>query len=61
MATAYECMSLEQMTARLLHFHPSADTALVERAYAFAEQKHGGQRRLSGEPYSTTRWRTARA
>ncbi|MBQ7455027.1 MAG: bifunctional (p)ppGpp synthetase/guanosine-3',5'-bis(diphosphate) 3'-pyrophosphohydrolase [Clostridia bacterium] len=44
-------MSLEQMTARLLHFHPSADTALVERAYAFAEEKHGGQRRLSGEPY----------
>ena len=51
MATAYECMSLEQMTARLLSYHPNADVGLVERAYAFAEEKHAGQRRLSGEPY----------
>ncbi len=51
MATAYECMSLEQMTTRLLHYHPHADVGLVERAFAFAEEKHAGQLRASGEPY----------
>ena len=51
MATAYECMTLEQMIARMKHYHPNADASLVERAYAFAERVHGGQRRLSGEPY----------
>ena len=51
MATAYECMSLEQMKARLLHYHPNADLKLVEHAYEFAEKMHGGQTRLSGEPY----------
>ncbi len=51
MSTAYECMSLEQMVARMRHFHPNADAALIEKAYAFAEKVHGGQRRLSGEPY----------
>jgi len=51
MSTAYECMSLEQMVSRMHHFHPTGDAALIEKAYAFAEKVHGGQRRLSGEPY----------
>lgn len=51
MATAYECMTLEQMIERMRHYHPNADASLVERAYAYAERVHGGQRRLSGEPY----------
>ena len=51
MATAYECMSLEQMINRMLHYHPGADPKLIERAYAFAEEKHSGQTRASGEPY----------
>lgn len=51
MATAYTCMTLEQMIARMQHFHPGADAELVSRAYVFAEEKHGGQTRLSGEPY----------
>jgi GTP pyrophosphokinase len=33
--------------------HPKADTALIERAYATAEQAHSGQLRKSGEPYIT--------
>jgi guanosine-3',5'-bis(diphosphate) 3'-pyrophosphohydrolase len=33
--------------------HPKADTALLERAYATAEQAHRGQKRKSGEPYIT--------
>ena len=27
------------------------DFAMIDRAYALAEQAHGGQRRRSGEPY----------
>jgi guanosine-3',5'-bis(diphosphate) 3'-pyrophosphohydrolase len=33
--------------------HPKADTALLERAYATAEEAHRGQKRKSGEPYIT--------
>jgi len=33
--------------------HPKADFALIERAYATAEQAHRGQNRKSGEPYIT--------
>ena len=28
-----------------------ADLDLIARAYAYAEKKHSGQKRLSGEPY----------
>lgn len=51
MGTIYVCMELPQMLERLKHYHPNADTDLVARAYAFAEEKHAGQTRLSGEPY----------
>ncbi len=51
MGTIYVCMELPQMLERLTHYHPNADTDLVSRAYAFAEEKHAGQTRLSGEPY----------
>ncbi|WP_345750191.1 RelA/SpoT family protein [Microbacterium rhizophilus] len=33
--------------------HPRGDLAIVERAYAVAEEKHRGQKRQSGEPYIT--------
>ncbi|MEW6582929.1 MAG: bifunctional (p)ppGpp synthetase/guanosine-3',5'-bis(diphosphate) 3'-pyrophosphohydrolase [Actinomycetota bacterium] len=33
--------------------HPDADIDLVRRAYAFAEERHRGQARQSGEPYIT--------
>ena len=51
MGTIYVCMELPQMLERLQHYHPNADTDLVSRAYKFAEEKHAGQTRLSGEPY----------
>ena len=51
MGTIYVCMELPQMLERLTHYHPNADTDLVSRAYKFAEEKHAGQTRLSGEPY----------
>lgn len=34
-------------------FHPAADLQLLQRAYDFAEQRHLGQRRASGDPYIT--------
>jgi GTP pyrophosphokinase len=30
---------------------PSSDADLLERAYAFAHEKHDGQKRMTGEPY----------
>ena len=51
MGTIYVCMELPQMLERLKYYHPNADTDLVARDYAFAEEKHAGQTRLSGEPY----------
>jgi GTP pyrophosphokinase len=36
---------------RVLEYNPSADLALLQRAYVFAAKVHEGQERLSGEPY----------
>ncbi len=46
----------EELYARLVdkirHYHPSADEmALIKKAYEFARDAHGDQRRKSGEPY----------
>lgn len=35
------------------YIHNAKDQDLIERAYAFAEEKHRGQRRRSGQPYIT--------
>ena len=35
----------------LRRYYPEADTETVYRAYVFAAKMHGGQTRLSGEPY----------
>src|SRR3990167_7440417 len=37
------------------------DKALVEKAYAFAEKAHEGQKRFSGEPYMVHLSRVARS
>ncbi len=36
---------------RILEYEPSADLALLQRAYVFSAKVHEGQERLSGEPY----------
>lgn len=46
----------EELYARLVdkikHYHPSADEVqLIEKAYNFAKDSHGDQKRKSGEPY----------
>lgn len=40
--------------------HPGADRDGIKRAYAFANEKHGGVRRRSGEPYINHCLRAAR-
>lgn len=46
-------ISLEKLLERIRHYHSQEDLSLVEKAYRFAEEKHEGQKRKSGEPYIT--------
>ena len=42
---------LNDITSKLLSYHPNADITLVEKAYVYSAKVHQGQVRLSGEPY----------
>jgi guanosine-3',5'-bis(diphosphate) 3'-pyrophosphohydrolase len=42
---------LNDITSRLLSYHPRANIELVEKAYVYSAKVHQGQIRLSGEPY----------
>ncbi|MBM4371800.1 MAG: bifunctional (p)ppGpp synthetase/guanosine-3',5'-bis(diphosphate) 3'-pyrophosphohydrolase [Deltaproteobacteria bacterium] len=44
-------LKLEHILADLREYHPRADVDLIKAAYLFAFEKHGGQKRASGEPY----------
>lgn len=44
---------MESITSRLQQYRSHADTDLVRRAFDFANEKHAGQTRRSGEPYIT--------
>ncbi len=44
---------IEDILRRAKVYHPATDEALLRRAYAYAETKHEGQARRSGEPYIT--------
>ncbi|MGH7322666.1 MAG: RelA/SpoT family protein [Candidatus Rokuibacteriota bacterium] len=43
--------TLGDLLVEIPRYQPGADLDLVRRAYAFSEEVHDGQRRLSGEPY----------
>lgn len=45
-----KCPSVKEILA-LLKNPTKEDTALIEKAYAFAKEAHEGQKRYSGEPY----------
>lgn len=50
--TAYECLTLEEILARVKKYDPDGKGCdLIERACHFAEKAHEDQRRKSGEPY----------
>jgi GTP pyrophosphokinase len=40
-----------ELVERVRHYDPDADEALINRAYVFSVQKHGSQKRASGDPY----------
>jgi GTP pyrophosphokinase len=43
--------TLTDLLAEIPRYQPGANLDLVRRAYAFSEEVHEGQRRMSGEPY----------
>lgn len=40
-----------ELLERVRAYDPSVNEAMLNRAYVYATQKHGGQKRLSGDPY----------
>ena len=43
--------SLTELVAKVRAYHPSADTELIDKAFAYSERMHDGQMRKSGDPY----------
>lgn len=43
--------TVDELCDQVRAFDPEADTALIRRAYDFAEEAHRGQKRATGEPY----------
>lgn len=46
-------IDLGALIDRVKTYHPGADIPLLEKAYAYSQQAHEGQKRKSGEPYFT--------
>ena len=40
-----------ELVERVKAYEPDADEALLNRAYVYTVQKHGSQKRASGDPY----------
>ena len=40
-----------ELVERVLAYDPDADEAMLNRAYVYTVQKHGSQKRASGDPY----------
>ena len=51
MKTAIAAIPLEKLLEQLPENYTLADRELIQRAYRVAEEAHGDQKRLSGEPY----------
>ena len=48
-----QTMDAEALVKEMLRHYPDGDAELVRRAYVYAEEAHGQQKRVSGEPYFT--------
>jgi GTP pyrophosphokinase len=48
-----EPSQLDALVNRVLSYNPSADAALIRRAYDYSARMHAEQKRRSGEPYVT--------
>src|SRR5262245_40116073 len=42
---------VQEIVASVRSYDQAADTALIERSFAFAAERHAGQKRRSGDPY----------
>jgi GTP pyrophosphokinase len=42
---------VQEIVASVRSYDSAADTALIERSFAFAAERHAGQKRRSGDPY----------
>ena len=49
-------MNLETLLNKIESYNPTADLALIRKAYSFAERAHAGQFRDSGDPYIEHPW-----
>ncbi|NQU17634.1 MAG: bifunctional (p)ppGpp synthetase/guanosine-3',5'-bis(diphosphate) 3'-pyrophosphohydrolase [Candidatus Saganbacteria bacterium] len=52
-------MKFEDIISRVKSYNQSAGIELISKAYHFAEEKHRGQKRLSGDPFITHPLETA--
>ncbi len=43
--------AVQDICAQVRGYDPTADVGLIERSFAFAAERHAGQKRRSGEPY----------
>jgi len=46
-------MSVAELVEKVKSYDPQADAGLIEKVYGFAEEKHRGHKRLSGDPFIT--------
>ncbi len=42
---------VQEICTQVRGYDAAADTSLIERSFAFAAERHAGQKRRSGEPY----------
>src|SRR6185312_83958 len=50
-AAAQPMTEVQEICAQVRGYDAAADTSLIERSFAFAAERHAGQKRRSGEPY----------
>ena len=48
---AFAMMRQYELVDRVISYEPRANEELLNRAYVYATQKHGDQKRASGDPY----------
>ena len=44
---------LQEITSAIQEYHPNPEIEVIQKAFTFANEKHSGQVRASGEPYLT--------
>ena len=46
-----DTLTIEKLKEQITGYNAQADLDAIDRAYKFASEDHGQQKRLSGEPY----------